>query len=177
MLGLEQRHIHLVADLQGIAAVDEDGGLLRQHDGDAGRAREAGEPGQALGPRRDIFALMLIGPGYQEAGQAAAGQFLSQCSKTLGTGLQGSGRGLRRQPAPERIELGPAAAVGRGGDEVDPVLGMLPLRGGKHPGEKAANLRQINADAGFLQHASQGVVAEISLFRAIHRTVPSPFRL
>jgi hypothetical protein len=54
---------------------------------------------------------------------------------------------------------------------------MLPLRGGKHPGEKATNLRQINADAGFLQHASQGVVAEISLLRAIHRTVPSPFRL
>jgi hypothetical protein len=54
---------------------------------------------------------------------------------------------------------------------------MLPFRGGKHPSEKATNLRQINADAGFLQHASQGVVAEISLFRAIHRTVPFPFKL
>ena len=31
MLGFEQGRIHLVAHLQGIAAVDEDGGSLRQH--------------------------------------------------------------------------------------------------------------------------------------------------
>ncbi len=176
VLGLEERDIDLVADLQGIAAVHEDGGLVRQHHGKAGRAGKTGKPSQALGPGRHIFALMLIGPGHQEAGETPASQFLSQCSKTLGARLQASGRCLRCQPPPQGIELGPAAAVGRGGDEVDPVQGMLPLRGRKHPGEKAANLRQINADAGFLQHSSQGVIAEISLFRATHRTVPSPFR-
>ena len=43
----------------------------RQDDGEPGRAREAGEPGEALGSRRDVLALVLVGPRDEEAREAA----------------------------------------------------------------------------------------------------------
>ena len=56
----------LVADLKGVAPVDEDPGLVRQDGGKARRAREPGEPGQAFVPGRDVFALMRIRTGDEE---------------------------------------------------------------------------------------------------------------
>jgi hypothetical protein len=70
----EERGIDLLRHLQGVAAIDEDGGLLSQHDGEAGRAGEAGDPGKALGPRGHILALVFVGPRHDEASEAAARQ-------------------------------------------------------------------------------------------------------
>src|SRR3546814_17322788 len=71
----EKRGVDLLDDLQGVAAVDEDGGFLQQDAGKAGRALEAGEPGQPLGCGRDVLALVLVAAGYQEALDAAPGEF------------------------------------------------------------------------------------------------------
>jgi hypothetical protein len=76
--------IDLFRRLQGIAAVDENRGLLRQHDRQAGRTGEAGEPGQPLLGRRDIFILLLIGAGNHESRQLSARQLLAERRKPGG---------------------------------------------------------------------------------------------
>ena len=64
---LEHGTVHLLADLQRVAAVDEDRRLVGEHDGRAGRAGEAGQPGEPLGRFRHIFALVLVGARHDEA--------------------------------------------------------------------------------------------------------------
>ena len=51
----------LLADLERVAAVDEDRRLLGKHDGGACRPLKACQPGEALGIASDIFAHMLVG--------------------------------------------------------------------------------------------------------------------
>jgi hypothetical protein len=50
----------LLRRLEGIAAVNEQGGAVPQDRREPGRAGEPGEPGQPLRRGRDIFAQMLI---------------------------------------------------------------------------------------------------------------------
>lgn len=76
--GREVIGVDLGADLAAVTAVDEDAGDVLQHDAEARRAGEAGEPGQALVARRDIFALMRVGAGDHEAVDALALQFRAQ---------------------------------------------------------------------------------------------------
>ena len=76
--------VDLLGGLQRVAAVDENRGLLRQHDRHAGRAGEAGQPGQPLFGRRDIFVLLLIGAGNHESGQLAPRQFLAEGGQPRG---------------------------------------------------------------------------------------------
>ena len=59
--------VHLRRRLQGIAPVDEERRPLGQHDRHAGRAREAGEPGQALRAPRHVLALVLVAERHHEA--------------------------------------------------------------------------------------------------------------
>ena len=62
--------IDLMTDRFGIAAVDENGRLVRQH-GDAGsRSRETAQPGEALGIRGRKFRDMFVARGENEAVQA-----------------------------------------------------------------------------------------------------------
>jgi hypothetical protein len=58
--------------LHRIAAVDEDRRALGEHDGGARRTGEAGEPGQALLARRQVFVLLAIGARYDETVEAAS---------------------------------------------------------------------------------------------------------
>ena len=60
-------------DLERVAAIDEDGGLIQHHDGKPGRAGEPGNPGQPVGTRRNIFPLVLIRPGHARNRKARAG--------------------------------------------------------------------------------------------------------
>src|SRR3546814_12158944 len=92
--GLEKRWVDLLDDLQGVAAVDEDGGFLQQDAGKAGRALEAGEPGQPLGCGRDVLALVLVAAGYQEALDAAPGEFPAEGGKAVGRLSSGDGGAL-----------------------------------------------------------------------------------
>ena len=62
--------VDLLGRLQRVAAVDEDCGLLGQHDRQPRRAGKAGQPGQPLLGRRDILILLLIGARNDEAGRA-----------------------------------------------------------------------------------------------------------
>ena len=55
--------IDLFCGLQRVAAVDEHGGFMRQHDGKPRRSGKAGEPRQPLFRRRHIFVLLLVGRG------------------------------------------------------------------------------------------------------------------
>ena len=70
--------IDLFGGLQRIAAIDEDRGLPGQHDGKPGGAGKAGQPGQPLFGRRDIFVLLLVGARNHESGQFPARQFLAK---------------------------------------------------------------------------------------------------
>src|SRR3546814_18537168 len=80
----EKRGVDLLDDLQGVAAVDEDGGFLQQDAGKAGRALEAGEPGQPLGCGRDVLALVLVAAWYPEAPDPAPGAFPAAGGKADG---------------------------------------------------------------------------------------------
>ena len=94
MLDRKQRGIHLLAPLECITPVDEEHGALHQHDGDAGRAGEAGQPRKPLLASRHIFILMAIGARHDEAGQAAPCEFRAQrrntrsARRTLGSILE-----------------------------------------------------------------------------------------
>ena len=70
--------IDLVLDLEGVAPVDEDRRLVREHHGEPGRAGEPRQPGESLRPRRDELALVLVGQRYDEAVQPAAAQLFAQ---------------------------------------------------------------------------------------------------
>ena len=59
--------VHLFAGLNRVAAVDEKRRLVAQDDGETGAAGKAGEPGQPLLAGRDIFVLVRVGAGNQEA--------------------------------------------------------------------------------------------------------------
>ena len=72
---LEQLGVGLLAHLQRVAAVDEDRGLVGQHDRRTRRAGERGQPGKPLGALGHIFALMLVGARHEEAVEASGFQF------------------------------------------------------------------------------------------------------
>ena len=80
--------VHLFPRLDRVAAVDEDGGAVREHDGGACRAGEARQPSQPFRARRHVFVLVLVGPGHDEPVQAAPLQFGAQC----GQARPGAGR-------------------------------------------------------------------------------------
>jgi hypothetical protein len=75
--------VDLVADLEGVAAVGEDRRFLRKHRRGAGRALEAGQPGEALGVAADIFAHMLVGERHDEAVEAIGLQLFAQCLQAV----------------------------------------------------------------------------------------------
>ncbi len=56
--------------LHGIAPVDEQGGLVPEHDGQTRRTRKARRPQQPLLIGREIFVLVAVGAGDDEAGEA-----------------------------------------------------------------------------------------------------------
>ena len=56
----EDALVNLLTDLQRIAAIDEDGGAIREDHGRAGRAGEAGGPGEAVVGLRQVFVLVLV---------------------------------------------------------------------------------------------------------------------
>ena len=74
----EQGGIDLVARLGGVAAVDEQRGAVGEDDRGAGRSGEAGEPGEALLAGRQIFVLMAVGMGHDEAVEPAPRQLGAQ---------------------------------------------------------------------------------------------------
>ena len=96
-LGRERTDVDLLADLHGVAPVDEDRRRLPQDQGDPRRAGEAGEPGEPLGAGRHIFALMLVGAGHDEAVEAAALQLGPKRRKPAGPcrWIGGLGEGLQ----------------------------------------------------------------------------------
>jgi hypothetical protein len=69
--------IDLLCGLQGVATIDEHGRRVGEHDREASRAGEAGEPGQPLGGRRNVFPQVLVGARDDEAGEPAPGKFRS----------------------------------------------------------------------------------------------------
>lgn len=87
----KKRLVDFVADLQGIAPVDEDRSLACQHAGHAGRTLEAGQPSQALGRRRHVFALVFIATRHQEAVHPTPDQFGTQSGQTRPGGSRGAG--------------------------------------------------------------------------------------
>jgi hypothetical protein len=118
----ERLDVDLVAHGQGIAAVDEDGGALRQDDGEARRTAEPGQPAQALGAPRHIFALMFVGAGHDEAVEPAALQFGAKSGQPLARGR------ARLQPVIGRREFCPPGrqrlgqfGVSRRIDQLDPL--------------------------------------------------------
>ena len=76
--------VDLFGRLQGVAAVDENRGLLGQHDRHSGRSGKTGQPRQPLFGGRDIFVLLLIRAGNHESGQLAARQFLAEGGQPRG---------------------------------------------------------------------------------------------
>ncbi len=87
---LEQRRVHLLARLQGVAPVDEQRRTLHEHDGNARRAGKSGEPFEPLLRRRHIFVLVAVGARHYEAGEPATRQLGAQ----------------RRNPRPARPAFG-----------------------------------------------------------------------
>ena len=64
---LELSVVDLLCHLDGIAPVSEHGGALFENDRLTSRSGKAGQPGQALFARRQVFAAMLIRTWQYEA--------------------------------------------------------------------------------------------------------------
>ncbi len=75
---LPQRGIGLLRELQDVAAIGEHGRAIGQHDGEAGTAGEAGQPGETLGGGGDVLAQMLVGARDDEAVQSNTADFRPQ---------------------------------------------------------------------------------------------------
>ncbi len=133
LVGHEGGDVDLAADGQGVAAVDEDRGAIGQHDGEAGRAAEAGEPAQALRAARHVLALMLVGPWHNEAVDAAAREFGPQQRQSLGRcgrhveSVVGSG-----ELCPPSRQRPGQFGIGIGGDEFEPFRAGQAFGGGGH---------------------------------------------
>ncbi len=78
VLDRKQRGVRLLVRLQRVAPIDEEYCALHQHDADACRAGEAGEPGEALLARRHVFVLVAVGARHDEAGQAPPRELRAQ---------------------------------------------------------------------------------------------------
>ncbi len=78
MLDAENIGVGLLARLQGIAAVCEQHRAIRENQRIAGRAGEAGEPGESFLGCGQIFALMAVGMRHQESVESAPLQFRAQ---------------------------------------------------------------------------------------------------
>lgn len=98
--------VGLLGRLDGVAAVDDQRGLVGQHDGVAGRAGEAGQPGQAGHMRRDILALVLVGARDDEAVETLSGQCLAQGGDAAGDQLRIARLGERLETAGRQGRIG-----------------------------------------------------------------------
>ena len=78
--------VDLLADLQSVAAVDEDRRLFGQHDRRSGRALKAGQPRQPLRIAADIFAHMLVGQRNDEAVEPVGLELLAKGLEAIGVG-------------------------------------------------------------------------------------------
>ena len=74
----KQRRVGLVARLQRVAAIGKQHGAAGEYDHAAGRAGKAGQEGQPLFRRRDIFVLMGVGARKNQSVDAAGAQFAAQ---------------------------------------------------------------------------------------------------
>ena len=81
--GVNRCRVDLGADLERVAPVDEDRRGVGKHDRGPGRAVEAGQPGKPLGRRRQVFVLILVGMGNDEARQAAVREHGAQTVEPL----------------------------------------------------------------------------------------------
>ncbi len=81
MLDREQRGIHLLADLEGVASIDEKHRAIEEHDRRAGRTGEAGQPGEPFLAGRQIFILVTVGARHDKAGQMASRELGAQRGK------------------------------------------------------------------------------------------------
>ena len=78
MLDREHGFVDLRVGLHRVASVDEDGGLVGQHDSGAGRAGEAGQPGETFLARRQIFVLLAVRARHDETCEAVALELRAQ---------------------------------------------------------------------------------------------------
>ena len=131
-----QRARNLLARLQGVAAVDEQGRPGPQHHRGPGRSGEAGEPGQALRPQGHELGVVLIAERDDEAVETAPGELGAH-----GGEARRRIRGLERRPI-----------AGRGGG--DPLV-----QGSGEPGARPApeQLRPpLPGEAGFRRRRDAG---------------------
>ena len=70
-------------DLHRIATIREDCGAVAQHHCGAGRAGEAGQPGEAVVGLGQIFVLVLVLVRDQQAVEALLGHFRADAGKML----------------------------------------------------------------------------------------------
>ncbi len=80
----EKPLVDLVADLEGIAAIHEHGGLVLEDHRRPGGAGEAGRPGQPVVGRGQVFVLVLVLVRHEEAVQPLLGHGLADQGKVLG---------------------------------------------------------------------------------------------
>jgi hypothetical protein len=87
-----ERAVDLIAHLEGVAPVDEDGGFLRHHHRAPRRAEKAGQPGEALRIGADIFGEMLVGERHDETGERILRKLGAQRAQAIFIG--GHGRAI-----------------------------------------------------------------------------------
>jgi hypothetical protein len=86
---VEQGRVHLRPRLQRIAAVDEERGVVVEHDRCARGAGEAGEPGKPFRWRGQELVLVLVAMRDQEALELARFQHAPEALEPLFAGAGG----------------------------------------------------------------------------------------
>ena len=150
MLDGKDGAVDLGVGLHGVAAVDEDGGALGEHDRAARRAGEAGQPGQPFLARRQVFILLPVGAGYDKAVESAAREFLAQGrdpSRALGAFalvIEGLEMGFEHGPHSNRI-----AVTGNAGMREMVIVAVLRrVAGAGRPGNRPGILLRAGGASG-----------------------------
>ena len=81
---LKGLHIDLIAHLQCVATINENGRDIIEHNRHTGRAGKACQPAEPFRAGRHIFILMLIRAGNEEAVEAASAKLGAQLCKARG---------------------------------------------------------------------------------------------
>ncbi len=146
---LEQQRIQLGRRLQGVAPVDEQGSTVPQNDRQPGGAGEAGQPGEALGGRRQVLAPMLIGQRQDQAVEALLGQDRAQTGEAHRDRRLGRfcGRDLGLEPAQMLAQLQGV----RGCDQIEPGIGLEAHRRRGHALEQGQHVLHRALDAARLE--------------------------
>jgi len=145
----EQITVNLLAHLNGVTAIDKNGGLIAQHNSCARRSGKAGQPRQTFGPCWYVFALMFIGARHNKAVNALGRQIGAQGIQSMGGVKIILGHFKKRFALiPQGQQFGPQGIIRGLANQINPVFSRAALGCGQNTVNQVDDSANILVDIG-----------------------------